>query len=75
MEIINIHKAKNNLSALIERVLKGEKIIIARDGKPVVRLERIKEDQGKRIPGRLKGKIKIADDFDVLPDDFLKNFQ
>jgi prevent-host-death family protein len=75
MEIINIHKAKTNLSALIERVLKGEKIIIARNGKPLVRLEKIKHEAGRRIPGKLRGKIKMTDDFDVLPDEFMKYFQ
>jgi prevent-host-death family protein len=67
METINIHKAKTNLSSLIERVLKGEKIVIARNGKPVVSLNKISKDKGNRVPGKLKGKIWIAPDFDETP--------
>lgn len=37
--MVNIHKAKTNLSALIERVLRGEKIIIARNGEPLVSIQ------------------------------------
>ena len=74
METINIHKAKSTLSSLIERALKGEKIVIAKNGKPVVTLEKIKKETAKRIGGQFKGKIKIADDFDVLPDEFMKYF-
>lgn len=70
MEIVNIHNAKTNLSSLIARVLKGEKIIIAKGGKPLVRLEKIKDSEGKRIPGKLKNKIRISPDFDNLPPDF-----
>jgi prevent-host-death family protein len=74
METVNIHKAKSTLSSLIERVLKGEKIVIAKNGKPVVTLEKIKKETTKRTGGQFKGKIKIADDFDVLPDEFMKHF-
>jgi len=70
VEIVNIHKAKTHLSALIARVLKGEKIVIAKDGRPVVTLEQIKGNSAPRIPGRLRGKIKISKDFDDLPPGF-----
>lgn len=72
MEIVNIHKA--NLLSLVERVLKGEKILIAKEGRPVVALEKIKKTQ-KRKGGQFKGKIWMAEDFDVLPSEFLKHFQ
>ena len=75
METINIHKAKTNLSSLIERVLKGEKIIIAKNGKPVVTLEKVKKDTTKRKGGQFKGKVKIADDFDTLPPEFMQHFK
>jgi prevent-host-death family protein len=74
MEVVNIHKAKADFLALLERVLKGEKIVIAKEGKPVASLEKIKKLQ-KRKGGQFKGKIWVADDFDVLPADFLKHFQ
>lgn len=75
MEIVNIHKAKTYLSSLIDRVLKGEKIVIARNGQPVVVLQKIKKETKKRVPGKLRGKIKIADDFERLPEEFLKHFK
>jgi prevent-host-death family protein len=57
METVNIHDAKSQLSALINKVLNGEKIIIARNNQPVVELVALKKQ--KRVPGQLKGKIKV----------------
>ena len=57
MEFVNIHDAKSQLSALINKVLNGEKIVIARNNLPVVELVALKKQ--KRVPGKLKGKIKI----------------
>jgi antitoxin (DNA-binding transcriptional repressor) of toxin-antitoxin stability system len=59
---------------LIKRVLKGEKIIIASHGKPLVSLEKIKKQSAKRIGGQFQGTVWMADDFDSLPNDFLKSF-
>ena len=70
MEVVNIHKAKTNLSALIERALKGEKIIIARNGKPVVSLTKISSQRAQRVPGKFAGKIWTASDFDETPPEF-----
>jgi prevent-host-death family protein len=75
METINIHKAKSNLSSLIKRALKGEKIIIASRGKPLVSLQKIEGKSGKRIGGQFKGQVWIAKDFDVLPKKFMKYFE
>ncbi len=75
METVNIHKAKSTLSSLIERALRGEKIIIARNGEPLVSLEKIKKKRGKRTGGQFKGKVWMADDFDHLPEDFMRHFQ
>lgn len=57
METITIHKAKANLSRLIERACKGEGIVIARGKKPVVRLVAIatKERRGEGKPVGLEG--------------------
>jgi len=74
MHIANISEAKAQLSALIEKVIAGEEIIIGKAGKPVARLVKYENNQQTRRPGVLKGKIKIADDFDVLPDDVAKAF-
>ena len=69
MHISNISEAKAQLSALIEKVLAGEEVIIGKAGKPVARLIKYKKSPQNRRPGALKGKIKIADDFDELPED------
>jgi prevent-host-death family protein len=74
MQITNISEAKAQLSALIEKVLSGEDVIIGKAGKPVARLVRYSENPKARKPGALKGKIKIAADFDDLPDDIASAF-
>jgi prevent-host-death family protein len=62
METITIHKAKTQLSRLIEKACKGEEIIIARGAKPVVRLIAIDDQLGDRVPGVWKGKVSYTDD-------------
>jgi prevent-host-death family protein len=57
METITIHKAKTQLSRLIEKVCKGEEVIIAKGSKPVVRLVAIENASHDRKPGAWKGKI------------------
>lgn len=74
MQIANISEAKAQLSALIEKVLSGEEVIIGKAGKPVARLIKYENNKCARRPGALKGKIKIADDFDELPEDISKAF-
>lgn len=64
MEIINIHQAKTNLSRLIEAVLNGEEVIIAKAGKPKVKLVPFISKRKKRRGGQLKGKIWASDDWD-----------
>jgi prevent-host-death family protein len=74
MHITNISEAKAQLSALIEKVLAGEEVIIGKAGKPVARLVRYEHNKATRRPGALKGKIKIADDFDELPEEIAEAF-
>ena len=74
MHVTNVSEAKAQLSALIEKVLAGEEVIIGKAGKPVVKLVRYQRSEEKRRPGALKGKIKIADDFDDLPEDIAEAF-
>ena len=62
--IINIHEAKTNFSKLLQRVLNGEEIIIAKAGKPVARLTRYIQAPKQRIPGSADGQIIISPDFD-----------
>ncbi len=75
MHTINIHEAKTHLSKLLEEVSQGGEIVIAKFGKPMARLTGISPAKPIRKPGFLKGKIKIADDFDApLPADMLDAF-
>lgn len=69
MTVTNISEAKAQLSALIERVQAGEEIIIGKAGRPVAKLVRYEQSDEPRSPGALKGQIRIASDFDDLPDD------
>ena len=67
--VINIHEAKTHLSRLLERVMQGEKIIIAKAGRPVAILIPFDEPPARRVPGNDAGKVVIAPDFDApLPE-------
>ena len=67
---VNIHEAKTTLSLLLQKVLKGEKVIIAKNNKPVAKLVPIEEFKEKRELGFAKDQIKLSDDFDEPIDDF-----
>ena len=71
---INIHEAKTHFSKLIERVTSGEEITIAKAGVPVARLVPLRPKGKGRPMGMDRGRIWIADDADMLPDDLLKAF-
>lgn len=64
MNIINIHQAKTNLSKLIEKALEGEDVIIAKAGKPVVKLVKYEKKLKPRKLGLWKGKVWVSPDFD-----------
>lgn len=75
MLTINIHQAKTNLSKLVETVMHGEEVIIAKAGKPAARLVPMGVIKSRK-PGALKGKLTIANDFNKpLPDDILDAFE
>jgi prevent-host-death family protein len=74
MVVANISEAKAQLSSLIEKAMSGQEVIIGKAGKPVVRLVKYETSETPRKPGALKGKIKIADDFDDLPQDIAEAF-
>ena len=63
------------MSALIEKVMAGQEVIIGKAGKPVAKLVRYERSEKPRRPGALRGKIRIADDFDELPMDIEKAFE
>lgn len=62
---VNIHEAKTQLSKLLQRVMNGERIIIAKAGKPIAVLSPIEDAADKRVPGNDAGKVIIHDDFDA----------
>ena len=68
---INVNEAKPRFSKLLKRVQLGEKIIIAKAGKPIAWLAPFNQVQGVRKPGSAKGIISVGADFDVpLPPRF-----
>lgn len=76
MQIVNIHEAKTRFSKLIEAVANGERVLIAKAGKPAAMLVPVPAKKTIRKPGAMKGKIRIADDFDApLPDDLQAAFE
>jgi prevent-host-death family protein len=74
MKIANIHEAKTQLSKLIEAALKGEEVVISKAGKPVVKIIPYQPNLKPRKPGYWRGKVKMADDFDTLPDSLINSF-
>lgn len=75
MKTINIYEAKRHFSKLIYEALRGEEIVIAKSGRPLIKFTPYIEDLPKRVGGQLKGILKISDDFDdPLPDSVLKSF-
>lgn len=74
MHTINMHEAKTHLSALVEEALRGEEVVIARAGKPLVRLEPVALAP-KRVSGRLRGKIRLTPDFDETPQSVIDLFE
>ena len=68
MESINIHEAKTHLSRLVEKAAKGESFVIAKAGKPLVKvtsLDTPTAGQVRRL-GFISGRIQIPDDFDRM---------
>lgn len=68
METYNIHEAKTRLSQLVEKAERGEPFIIARAGKPIVRVSALDSPapgQERRM-GFMKGHISVPDDFDRM---------
>jgi prevent-host-death family protein len=63
-EQFNIHDAKTNLSRIIERVERGEEIIISRAGHPVAKVIPLTSRIDRRARGSLRGKLVLAEDWD-----------
>lgn len=73
---VNLYDAKTQLSQLVERAAAGEEIVIAKAGRPLARLVPLAPAALPRHSGLLKGRIRIAADFDApLPDALDKAFR
>lgn len=71
MPTVNIHEAKTHLSRLIERAARGEIFVIAKAGRPMVKLVPLNLAEAakpKRL-GFLEGVFKVPDDFDTMADE------
>lgn len=71
---VNVYEAKSKLSALLSRVAAGEDIVIARHGQPVARLVAVADRPARRVPGAWKSRVWIADDFDELDEQGLRDW-
>ena len=73
---VNMHEAKAQLSRLGELACKGERVVIAKNGKPYLDLVPHKEEQRRepRKPGALKGQIWMAPDFEWTEDELREMF-
>ena len=69
-----VTEAKARLSELIALVQAGEDVIINKAGKPAAVLRSYQSSSPRRRPGTMRGKIRIAPDFDDLPKDLAEAF-
>ncbi|WP_394756746.1 type II toxin-antitoxin system Phd/YefM family antitoxin [Rhodoferax sp.] len=73
MQTVNIHEAKTQLSRLIALASQGEPFVIAKAGKPLVKVTAIKTEEARRACrlGFARGMMKVPDDFDRMGGDEL----
>ena len=64
---VNVYEAKTQLSKLIERVLNGDEVVIARAGTPAVRLVKW-EPAPDRVPGAWRGRVRLSERFDAFDE-------
>ncbi len=69
MQIVNIHEAKTNLSRLVEQALRGESFIIAKAGKPLVKVCALEAPSGKDRLNFMAGQIQIPADFNRMGEE------
>lgn len=75
MTLVNIYQAKTQLSKLIQQSLDGKEVVIAKAGKPMVKLTPIDQTKPRiKSLGALKGKIKMTTDFDAADAEIEKLF-
>ena len=67
---VNMHEAKTHLSRLIERVIDGEEVIIARGNEPIAKIVLLDEFRSERRVGSAQGEIEMLDTFEEPLEDF-----
>ena len=72
---VNMHEAKSQLSKLGELVQQGERVVVAKAGKPYFDLVPHREHGVVRKPGSLAGRILIADDFNEPDEETIVDFE
>lgn len=72
---VNVHEAKTHLSRLLDRVERGDEVIIARAGRPVARLLPFETKSARPVFGIDRGVFTVPDDFAPLPDEILADFE
>jgi len=75
METVNIDELHRDFSRVLERVARGEELVIIRAGNPIAKLIPFPRPSALRVPGCWKGKVRIAPDFDVLPPELAAAFR
>ena len=68
MHTVNIHEAKTQLSRLVDKAAKGDSFVIAKAGKPLVKVTPLEAPTGERMRrlGFMTGQIVVPDDFDRM---------
>jgi prevent-host-death family protein len=69
MSTVNIHEAKTQLSKLVDRAAKGKSFVIAKAGKPLVKVTALDAPVKPQRMGFLAGEIRVPDDFDTMGAD------
>lgn len=64
-ELVNVHDLKTNYSKYLEKVASGQEILLGKHGKVIAKIVPIAQAQKPRVPGALKGKVWMSNDFDV----------
>jgi len=73
---VGVYAAKTHLSRLLDRAARGDEVVITRNGKPIARLVPVQRRRGPRKLGALRGKVRVAADFDApLPKETLALFE
>ena len=74
--LVNMHEAKTHFSRYVSKALAGEEVLIAKNGKPMVRLVPFTAPNGERTSGLSEGSVIVGDDFNnPLPQELLEELE